>query len=111
MRFVWRSTVSDNDFGTEQVTDEDRAYAGSSYAEVREALFANPYVRPWGGAGATLPTQAVTLGTVLRGMLSRPHFFQQAANRTVDSHADLRWGTDRTGFRRLLHPNGVCLFG
>ena len=104
--------MSDDDFGIEQVTDEDRAYAGSSYAEVREALFANPYVRPWGGAGATLPTYPVTLGSVLRGMLSRRHyFFQQAADRTVDSHADLRWGPDRKGFRRLLHPNGVCLFG
>src|SRR5262249_29868713 len=25
--------------------------------------------------------------------------------------ADLRWGPDRKGFRRLVHPNGVCLTG
>jgi hypothetical protein len=29
----------------------------------------------------------------------------------VDSAADLRWGEDQKGYRRLLHPNGVCLFG
>src|SRR6185295_3642737 len=39
------------------------------------------------------------------------YFFLQAAQRTVDSQADLRWGPDRSGYRRLLHPNGVCLFG
>jgi hypothetical protein len=37
--------------------------------------------------------------------------FRKATARTVDSHADLRWGPDRKGFRRLLHPNGVCLSG
>ena len=31
--------------------------------------------------------------------------------RTVDSGADLRWGPDRKGFRRIVHPNGVCLIG
>jgi hypothetical protein len=31
--------------------------------------------------------------------------------RAVDSAADLRWGPDRKGFRRLVHPNGVCLTG
>jgi hypothetical protein len=35
----------------------------------------------------------------------------QASPRAVDSHADLRWGTDGKGFLRLLHPNGVCLTG
>jgi hypothetical protein len=33
------------------------------------------------------------------------------ASGAVDSGADLRWGPDRKGFRRLLHPNGVCLTG
>ena len=32
-------------FGTEQLTAEDRAYRGSRYAEVRDAIFANPYRR------------------------------------------------------------------
>ena len=31
-----------NDLGIEQITDEDRAYRGSRFAEVHAALFANP---------------------------------------------------------------------
>ena len=31
--------------------------------------------------------------------------------RAVDLRADLRWGADGKGFRRLLHPNGICLTG
>lgn len=26
-----------------------------------------------------------------------------------DSQADLRWGVDRSGYRRLVHPKGICL--
>jgi hypothetical protein len=37
--------------------------------------------------------------------------FRQATERAVDSAADLRWGPDRKGFRRLVHPNGICLTG
>jgi hypothetical protein len=92
-------------FGTEQVTEEDRTYHGSRFSAVRDALFADPYQKVWGGAGEPpLPTYEVTLRTVLRGLL-------QASVRAVDSHADLRWGTDGKGFLRLLHPNGVCLTG
>jgi hypothetical protein len=32
----------------EGITDEDRAYCGSRFSDVREALFANPYQRTWG---------------------------------------------------------------
>ena len=101
-------------FGTEQFTDEDRAYKGSRFSEVRDALFANPYQKVWGGEGEPpLPTYEITLLSVLRGILpfGRPYFFRQAVERTVDSHADLRWGADGKGFRRLIHPNGVCLTG
>ncbi len=100
-------------FGTEEVTDADRAYAGSRFSEVREAIWANPYT----GGGPRdvqigLPVYEVTLLSVLRGILSGKHyFFRQATERAVDSHADLRWGSDGKGFRRLLHPNGVCLTG
>jgi hypothetical protein len=101
-------------FGTEGVTEEDRAYSGSRFSEVRDAVFANPYQEVWGrdGQGA-LPTYKVTLGSVLRGILSsgKQYLFRQATERAVDSHADLRWGRDGKGFRRLLHPNGVCLTG
>ncbi len=101
-------------FGTEQVTEEDRAYGGSRFSEVRDAVFANPYQRVWGAAGEpTWPAYEVTLRSVLRGVLplGLPYFFRQAVARAVDSRADLRWGADGKGFRRLLHPNGICLTG
>ncbi|HLX07240.1 MAG TPA: hypothetical protein VKY89_05205 [Thermoanaerobaculia bacterium] len=103
--------------GTEQTTDDDRAYRGSRFSVVREALFANPYQTVWGGVGGggeqRWPVYEVTLGGVLSGILpfGRPYVFGQAAARAIDSHADLRWGSDGKGFRRLLHPNGVCLTG
>ena len=101
-------------FGAEAVTAEDRAYGGARYSELRDALFANPYQKVWGRAGEPpLPIYEVTLGSVLRGVLplGRPYLFRKASERAVDSHADLRWGPDRKGFRRLLHPNGICLTG
>jgi hypothetical protein len=101
-------------FGTEQVTQEDRTYRGSRFSEVRDAVFANPYQRVWGGAGEpALPTYGVTLASVLRGILpfGSPYFFGQAVARAVDSRADLRWGADGKGFRRIIHPNGICLTG
>ncbi len=104
----------EEDFGTEQTTDEDRAYRGSRFSEVRDAIFANPYQSVWGREGEkALPVYAVTLGSVLRGILpfGAPYLFAKATARTVDSGADLRWGIGRKGFRRILHPNGVCLTG
>jgi hypothetical protein len=101
-------------FGVEQVTEEDRSYSGSRFSEVREALFANPYQKVWGGPGEPpLPIYDVNLLGVLRGVLAfgPPYFFRQAVARAVDSKADLRWGTDRKGFRRIIHPNGICLTG
>ena len=101
-------------FGAEPVTEEDRAYRGSRFAEVHDALFANPYQKVWGGPGEPpLPTYEVTLRSVLRGVLpfGPPYFFRQAVARAVDSKADLRWGPDRKGFRRIIHPNGICLTG
>jgi hypothetical protein len=96
--------------GAEQVTEEDRIYAGSRFAEVRAALFANPYQKVWGGPGElALPVYNVTLESVLP--LARQYFFRQAVARAVDSKADLRWGPDRRGFRRIIHPNGICLTG
>ena len=105
--------MSSSDFGIEEIVEEDRAYRGSRYAKVREAIFANPYQKVWGAAGEPpLPNYPTTLTSVLRGLLSFGHYrFGQAVARSVDSHADLRWGPDRRGFRRLIHPNGVCLTG
>src|SRR5215210_587006 len=102
------------DFGTAQLTDDDRGYDGSRFREVVDALLANPYQRVWGAQGeAALPVYSVTLGSVLRGILpfGKQYLFRQVTERAVDSGADLRWGPDRKGYRRLLHPNGVCLIG
>jgi hypothetical protein len=101
-------------YGPQQVTQEDGAYTGSRFSEMREALFANPYYKAWGTPGELpLPTFGVTLRRVLSGILpfGRRWRFQQAAHRAVQSDADMRWGPDGRGFRRLLHPNRVCLLG
>jgi hypothetical protein len=97
----------------EGTTSEDAAYAGSTFREVSDAVFANPYQRVWGAAGdPRLGVSVVTVASVLQGVLrSGRTALLKAAERTVDSRADLRWGADRTGFRRLLHPNGICLTG
>lgn len=100
--------------GAQGIGEEDRAYRGSRYREVRDALFENPYYDVWGGPGKPpLPVYPVTLRSVLTGILpfGQRHQFLQAARRAVASDADLRWGADGKGFRRLLHPSGVCLFG
>jgi len=103
-----------DDIGSEQFTDEDRAYAGSRFRDVVNALFANPYQQVWGRAGEPpLPDQEVTIRSVFGGLLSvgKPPRFEHASERTLDSNADLRWGPDRRGFTRFLHPNAVCLVG
>lgn len=101
-------------YGAEEITAADREYNGSRFAEVRDALLANPYQEVWGREPQQqFPNYEVTLASVLRGLLpfGKPYIFRQATERSVDSHADLRWGSDGKGFRRLLHPNGVCLTG
>jgi hypothetical protein len=93
---------------------QDDAYRGSRFAEVRAAMFDNPYQRVWGASGEPpLPIYDVRLRDLLRGVLGgiRTHLFRQASARTVDSSADLRWGERKRGFRRIVHPMGVSLFG
>ncbi len=104
--------MSTSEFGIEAIVDEDRAYRGSRYADVRNAVFANPYGGVWAGPGR-LPRYRVTLGSMLRGFapLGGRSLFRKASERAVDSGADLRWGPDGKGFRRLVHPNGICLTG
>jgi hypothetical protein len=90
--------------------DQDRVYNGSRYSEVLAAVFDNPYQRVWGGPGEpALPVYDVSFRSVVGGLL--PRAFQRDSERTLDSRADLRWGGDGKGFRRLVHPNGVCLTG
>jgi len=100
--------------GLEGVTRDDLGYRGSIFSEVRSALFANAYYLTWRARGEPpLPVYNVTLRRALMGVLpfGRPWGFQQAARRTVEARSDLRWGPDRRGFRRIVHPNGVCLTG
>jgi hypothetical protein len=94
-------------------TDE-RAYSGSRFSEVVSAIFANPYQRIWGAPGEPpLPVHEVTYAKVMGGLaaIGFPGQFQRDSARILDSRADLRWGADGKGFRRLVHPNGVCLVG
>jgi hypothetical protein len=101
-------------FGAQGLSADDLPPAGSRFEEVRDAIFQNAYYQTWGTAGdPPLPVYAVTLGRVLKGLLpfGRHWLFRQAARRAIESRSDLRWGPDRRGFRRLLHPNGVCLTG
>ena len=106
--------MSDVEIGSEQMTDEDRFYAGSRFRDVVDALFANPYQQVWGREGEPpLPSESVSIRSVFGGLLAihRSNRFERASERALDSGADLRWGPDRKGFKRLLHPNGVCLIG
>ena len=98
--------------GNQGFTDEDQAT--DSYENVKAEVFSQPYYgKAWGGPERRLlPIYKQTVGSILRGLFPLgKRLFLQAAKRTVRSRADLRWGPDRKGFRRLLHPMGVCLIG
>jgi hypothetical protein len=107
-----RQLNASEELGTEEITSEDRSYQGSRFADVRDAIFANPYQKVWRG-DSPMPRYEVRLAQFLKGILpfAGPYIFRKAVERAVDSHADLRWGKDDAGFLRLLHPNGVCLTG
>lgn len=101
------------DLGVQGITEEDRNYQGSRYAEVRKAVFANPYQKVWGAPDEpSLPQYEVSVKRTYEGILpcGRPDQLKQASIRTVDTFADLRWGKGK-GFRKLVHSNGVCLTG
>ena len=98
--------------GPQEMTAEDRAYRGSRYAEVRKALYANPYR---GGASGQepgpLPMFKSTIRNAWRGLFFGENKFRQASARVMDSRADLRWGADGKGWRRIIAPNGICVLG
>ncbi|MGR9037621.1 MAG: hypothetical protein ACU83O_13710, partial [Gammaproteobacteria bacterium] len=61
-------------------------------------------------SAANLPNhQQKRLGRFLPGGL--PAQFDLACIRTLDFGADLRWGEDGKGYRRLFRPEGVCATG
>ncbi len=102
--------------GDQGLTGDD--LTPSSYDEIKDALF-NPkvngqYYSVWGVAGQNaLPIYKVTVASLTKGLWRFWTEFPmlKAARRTVRSQADLRWGRDRKGFRRLVHPMGICLEG
>ena len=101
-----------NDFGAIGIVEDDHDYPGSRFSEVRDAVFANPYQRVWGASGEPpLPFVMPTFLDMLRMLWKGRHFLTEAAQRSVDARSDLRWGPDKKGFRRIVHPWGVVLTG
>lgn len=103
-----------NYHGPQGFSSDDTYEAGANYAQVLDAVFSNPYYLTWGAKGEpALPVYEVTAARLLRGFLpgGRMWQFKSAAARSVASKSLLRWGKNGKGFRRLLHPNSVCLFG
>ena len=90
-----------------------------SFAEIHSALFdpsvSRPYYKLWGDPVETrLPLYKTTFASITKGLFSlraEPFEMVKAARRTLQTRGDLRWGADRNGFRRLVHPMGVCLEG
>lgn len=98
--------------GAQDMTEEDRSYRGSRYAEVRAAMFANPYRGGIAGQEpGPLPMFRSTIRNAWRGTFSGENYFRQASARSIDSRADLRWGPDGKGWRRIIAPNGIVVFG
>jgi hypothetical protein len=71
------------------------AYQGSTFQEVRDQVFSDPYT--------VLPRQKVTLRSFFRGFTN---VLMKAAVRTLDDPSDII-----PYHRKLVHPNGVVLFG
>src|ERR1700730_6497706 len=59
------------EFGIEEVVAEDRDYAGSRFAEVRDAVWRAPYPGTLDADGR-MPTYTVTLRNVSYGLLKMP---------------------------------------
>lgn len=100
--------------GPQQMTEEDRRPRGSRYAEVRAALYANPYRKGKSGQEpGPLPRYRSTIRNAWTGLLpgGRPDQLNIASARSIDSNADLRWGPHGRGYRRILSPNGIAVLG
>ena len=102
--------------GIQGFTADDKRVgtASSRFSVVRDAIFANPYQKVWGAEGnAPLERFTVTLAPLKEGSLPGGGEWQflAAAKRVLASDSDLRWGPDGKGYRRLLHPNGICMTG
>ena len=99
--------------GSEQFNDEDRVYPARASAKSWMRC-SRIRISRCGAARANRHCRTRSdIRSVFGGLLcaARTPRFERASERTLDSGADLRWGPDRKGFTRLLHPNGVCLVG
>ena len=114
---VWPATPVVYPRGKQELTSKDAE--ASSFAAIDSALFDparnGQYYRTWRGSGEpALPIYKQTITSLTRGLIVRfwrDFAMLSAAKRTLRSHADLRWGPDGKGFRRLVHPMGICLKG
>jgi hypothetical protein len=114
---LWPAVPIDYPKGKQEVTSKDAK--PSSYQEIQRALFDpernGQYYRAWNGPGENkLPIYKATFASLTRGLIVRfwkDFAMLSAAKRTLRSHADLRWGPDGKGFRRLVHGMGICLEG
>jgi hypothetical protein len=100
--------------GNQDADEHDVPTATHSYDQVKAAVFKDPYYGDvWGVTGQRpLPVYEQTVSSLVRGLFPLgKRLFRKAVKRTVRSRADLRWGPDGKGFRRLLHPMGICLTG
>jgi hypothetical protein len=108
-------STSQSRLGIQAFTDADkRVIAGSRFSVVRDAVFANPYQKVWGAEGnVPLERFPVTFKPLLSGIFpgGKRWQFLGAAKRVLASDSDLRWGPDGTGFRRMLHANGIVMTG
>lgn len=107
--------MTEEALGIQGFTANDKpVVAGSRFSTVRDAVFANPYQKVWGAqANAPLERFPVTFMPLIKGLLpgGRTWQFLAAAKRVLASDSDLRWGPDGMGYRRLLHPNAICMTG
>ena len=114
---IWPAKPFPYPKGKQELTPED--LKPSSFGEIHRALFDpeinKQYYRTWNGPGENdLPIYKQTFASITRGLVVRfwkDFALLSAAKRTLRSHADLRWGPDGKGFRRLVHPIGICLEG
>jgi hypothetical protein len=94
--------------GSEQVTEEDRAYNESRFSEVRDAIFANPYQKVWGGEGEpalprlNLLTVSVNLGTLFDRMTDL-----QCCHAVISHHAVIEPFVEFDSLARPQAPNLV----
>ena len=101
--------------GDQELTAGEDVPPSHGFAEIYDAVFGEPYYgKTWFGPERTpLPIYKQTLTSIAGDLFhpGREFAMLRAARRTLKSRADLRWGSDGKGFRRLLHPVGICLAG